>query len=209
MENAMNSLEEVASRVSVCTDCILSKQRTLAVPGEGSAKASVMFIGEGPGFHEDRQGRPFVGPAGKFLSELLDSIGMKREDVFITNVVKCRPPGNRDPLPGEILACKKYLDKQLELIKPKAVVTLGRHSMGRYLPSQTITKTHGKPKRVDGLMVYPLYHPAAALHNVSLKSVIEEDFKAIPGLLKEAEKETAKESTKTEELSSKQLNLFS
>lgn len=204
----MNSLEEVASRVSACTDCILSQQRTLAVPGEGSGKATVMFVGEGPGFHEDRQGRPFVGPAGKFLTELLDSVGMKREDVFITNVVKCRPPGNRDPLPGEILACKKYLDKQLELIKPKVVVTLGRHSMGRYLPGQTITKTHGKPKRVDGVMVYPLYHPAAALHNVSLKTVIEGDFKAIPGLLKEAAKETAKEAIKTEEPSSKQLNLF-
>ncbi|MBM3925720.1 MAG: uracil-DNA glycosylase [SAR202 cluster bacterium] len=205
----MNNLAEVASRVSVCTDCILSKQRTLAVPGEGAGNASVMFIGEGPGFHEDRQGRPFVGPAGKFLSELLDSVGMKREDVFITNVVKCRPPGNRDPLPGEIQACKKYLDKQLELIKPKVVVTLGRHSMGRYMPGQTITKVHGKPKRVDDVMVYPLYHPAAALHNVSLKSVIEEDFKAVPGLLKEAAKETAKPAAKTEEQSSKQLNLFS
>ena len=205
----MNNLEDVARRVSVCTDCILSKQRTRAVPGEGSSNASIIFIGEGPGFHEDRQGMPFVGPAGKFLSELLDSVGMKREEVFITNVVKCRPPGNRDPLPGEIQSCKKYLDRQLELIKPKVVVTLGRHSMGRYFPGQTITKVHGKAKRMGDVMVYPVYHPAAALHNVSLKTVIEEDFKAIPGLMKEAAKETVKETAKSEELSSKQLNLFS
>jgi len=164
-----------------------------------------MFIGEGPGFHEDRQGRPFVGPAGKFLDELFNSAGMKREEVFITNVVKCRPPGNRDPLPGEIQACKKYLDRQLELIKPKVVVTLGRHSMGRYMAGQTITKVHGKSKRVGDMVVYPVYHPAAALHNVSLKTVIEEDFKAVPGLLKEASKETVK----SEESSSMQLNLFS
>ena len=205
----MNNLEEVASRVSACTDCILSKQRTLAVPGEGSSNASVMFIGEGPGFHEDRQGRPFVGPAGKFLGELLNSAGMKREDVFITNVVKCRPPGNRDPMPGEIEACRKYLDRQMELIKPKIVVTLGRHSMGRYFPGQTITRIHGKPKRVGDVVVYPMYHPAAALHNGSLKSVIEEDFKAVPGLLKEAARETPREPTRPQEPSSKQLNLFS
>ena len=182
----MSSLEEVAQQVSVCTDCALSKNRTTAVPGEGPGDAKIMFIGEGPGFHEDRQGRPFVGLAGQFLEELLKSVGLKREDVFIANVVKCRPPNNRDPLPGEIAACRKYLDRQLELIKPKVVVTLGRYSMARFLPNQTIGKNRGKAKNVEGFQVYPIYHPAAALHNQNLKRVIEEDFKAIPSLVQQA-----------------------
>ena len=142
----MSSLEEVAQQVSVCTDCPLSKGRTKAVPGEGPADAEIMFIGEGPGFHEDQQGRPFVGPAGQFLDQLIMSAGLKREEVFIANVVKCRPPNNRDPLPGEIAACRKHLDKQIELINPKVVVTLGRYSMARFLPNQTIGKIRGRAR---------------------------------------------------------------
>ncbi len=200
----MSSLEEVAQRVSVCTDCPLSGGRTKAVPGEGPADAEIMFIGEGPGFHEDRQGRPFVGPAGQFLDQLLISAGLNREEVFIANVVKCRPPNNRDPLPGEIAACRKHLDKQIELINPKVVVTLGRYSMARFLPNQTIGKIRGRARSVEGRLIYPMYHPAAALHNQNLRKVIEEDFKAIPGLVKQGAEEA-----QPEEPSAQQLSMFS
>ena len=170
-----------------CTDCPLSNSRTNAVPGEGPANAEIVFIGEGPGYHEDRQGRPFVGPAGKFLDELLGSIGLKREQVFIANMVKCRPINNRDPLPSEIAACSKYLDRQLDLINPKLVVTLGRFSLAKFFPKESISKARGKMKKADGLNVYPIMHPAAALHRQELRRVIEDDFKAIPGLLEGAE----------------------
>jgi DNA polymerase len=145
-----------------------------------------MFIGEAPGYHEDQQGRPFVGAAGRFLEELLASIGLKREQVFITNVVKCRPPANRDPLPSEISICSKYLEKQLEIIRPKIIVTLGRYSFARFFPKETISKARGRPRKREGVIFYPMFHPAAALHQQSLKRVIEEDIKAIPSLLKEA-----------------------
>jgi DNA polymerase len=156
-----------------------------AVPGEGLAHADIMFVGEGPGFHENQQGRPFVGAAGQFLEELLDSIGLKREQVFITNVVKCRPPGNRDPLPEEIEACKQYLDRQIALIKPKVIVTLGRYSMARAFPNEKISRIHGQPKKVEGIVYVPMYHPAAALHQSSLRKTIEDDFKKLPAILAE------------------------
>ena len=200
----MSTLEELAQRISACTDCPLSKTRTKAVPGQGPANAEIMMIGEGPGFHEDRQGLPFVGPAGKFLDQLITSAGLDRKEVFITNVVKCRPPNNRDPLPGEISACRKHLDKQIELIDPKVVVTLGRYSMARFLAKQTIGKVRGSTKSVEGRLIYPMYHPAAALHNYSLKKVIEEDFNAIPGLVYQASAAVA-----PEEPPEKQLNMFS
>ena len=179
----MNTISDVAKRVAVCTDCPLSKTRTLTVPGEGPHNAKIVFIGEGPGYHEDLSGRPFVGQAGRLLEQLLSSVGLKREEVFIANIVKCRPPSNRDPMPGEIAACRKYLDKQLELINPKLVVTLGRHSLGRFFPGDTIGKCHGKARSIDGLTVYPVYHPAAGLRSKGLKKVMVEDFKAIPGFL--------------------------
>ena len=179
----MNNIVDVAQRVRICTDCALSDNRTLAVPGEGPPDANIMFIGEAPGYHEDRQGRPFVGPAGKFLDDLLASIGLSREDVFIANMVKCRPQNNRDPLPSEIATCSKFLDRQIELIRPKLLVTLGRFSLGKFFPKESISRAHGKARKVDGLTVYPIMHPAAALHRQELKKVIEEDFKAIPGLL--------------------------
>ena len=200
----MNSLEEVARKVSACTDCALSKPRNNAVPGEGSADADIMFIGEGPGFHEDRLGRPFVGPSGKFLDTLLESNGLSREHEFIANVVKCRPPNNRDPLPDEIAACRKYIDRQIELIDPKVVVTLGRYSMSRFLPGQTIGKARGRPRMVEGRQIYPIYHPAAALHNGNLKKVIEEDFKSIPSLVN-----PAISSDRSEAPPARQLNMFS
>ena len=183
----MNTLEELAQQVRGCTDCPLNKSRTHAVPGEGPSSADIMFIGEGPGYHEDRQGRPFVGPAGKLLDDLLSSIDLKREDVFIANMVKCRPPNNRDPSPSEIAACSKYLDKQIELVRPKLVVTLGRFSLGKFFPNESISRARGKVRRAAGLNIYPIMHPAAALHRPELKQPIEVDFKAIPSFLREVE----------------------
>jgi len=145
-----------------------------------------MFIGEAPGFHEDQQGRPFVGAAGQFLEELLELVGLKREEVFIANVIKCRPPGNRDPLPEEIEACKPFLDRQIELIQPKLVVTLGRFSMARAFPKARISRVHGQPRKVGGVIYYPMYHPAAALHQPSLRRTVEEDMRRIPELLQQA-----------------------
>lgn len=175
--------------IKKCDKCGLCKNRTNVVPGEGSYTASVMFIGEGPGRDEDLQGRPFVGAAGKFLNELLDIIGLKRGDVFIGNVVKCRPPENRDPEPFEVEACWPYLVEQIKAIKPKLIVTLGRHSMGRFLPGLKISEVHGQPKRYIGIwqekQVYlPLYHPAVALYDARKRDIIIEDFKKIPVILK-------------------------
>ncbi len=180
----MSDLAALAAEISRCTRCLLHRARTKAVPGEGPANAEIVFIGEAPGFHEDQQGRPFVGAAGQYLEELLAMIGLKREQVFIANVIKCRPPGNRDPLPEEIEACKPFLDRQLELIRPRCVVTLGRYSMARVLPTARISSVHGQPRKIDGVIYYPMYHPAAALHQPSLRRIIEEDIRRIPELLK-------------------------
>lgn len=196
------SLAEVAKRILVCPDCPLSRSRTRAVPGEGAENARVFFIGEGPGWHEDQTGRPFVGPAGKFLDELIVSAGLKRADVFITNVVKCRPPGNRDPMPDEIEACRKYLDRQLEIIEPKAIVTLGRHSMERFFPGESISKVHGTWRRHNDLVCFAMYHPAAALHQQSLKATIQADILKLPKLLEEVNRPVQVEEP------AKQLNLF-
>ena len=179
----MSELQQLAGQISSCMDCNLSQHRTRAVPGEGPKDADLMFIGEGPGYNEDQQGRPFVGQAGLYLEELLASIGFTRDDVYITNMVKCRPPSNRDPFPGEIKACSKYLDAQIKLIQPRVIVTLGRHSLGKFLPGETIGKTHGKPRQIGDLIVYPIYHPAAALRQHTLRTVLEQDFQAIPSLL--------------------------
>lgn len=179
----MGEFADLVAQISTCTRCALSKGRTKTVPGEGSTSPEVMFIGEGPGFHEDQQGRPFVGPAGQLLDQLLAFIGLKREDVFITNMLKCRPPNNRDPLPGEVEACRPYLEKQIELLNPKVIATLGRHALTYFFPQETISKAHGKARRWNGLIVYPLYHPAAALRQQSLRAVLENDFKALSELL--------------------------
>lgn len=176
-------LKQVADEVAVCQKCQLHYGRKHAVPGEGPSNAKIMFIGEGPGFYENEQGRPFVGAAGKFLEELLASIGMRREQVFIGNVVKCRPPGNRDPLPGEIGACNHYLDRQIAAINPQVIVTLGRYSMAKFLPNAKISQVHGQSFQVNGRLVVPMYHPAAALHQPSLKTDVEQDFSRLPDLI--------------------------
>jgi uracil-DNA glycosylase family 4 len=180
------TIEQLEAAIRACTLCALHKGRTQAVPGEGPVNADIMFIGEGPGFHEDRQGRPFVGAAGQFLEELLASINLTREQVYIANVVKCRPPGNRDPLPDELSACAPYLDRQIELIRPKVIVTLGRFSMARFFPGASISKIHGQPKRVGNVLVVPMFHPAAALHQPKWRPAVEADFKKLPGFIAEA-----------------------
>ena len=183
MTGAMDTLAEVARVVSTCTDCQLHSVRTNAVPGEGPDAAELLFIGEGPGFHEDRQGRPFVGPAGNFLEDLLQSIGMTRDQVYIANMVKCRPPDNRDPVPSEIAACSKYLDRQIELLDPLLIVTLGRFSTARFIPGQSISRVRGRLRRVNGRHIFPVMHPAAGLRRQEMRAAIEEDFAKIPGLL--------------------------
>jgi len=189
-------LKEVAAEVSTCARCDLCKSRTRAVPGEGNPQAKILFIGEGPGFHEDKQGRPFVGPSGQLLQELLKSINLKREDVFITNVVKCRPPDNRDPLPAEIDACNDYLDRQIAAIQPLVIVTLGRHSMAKFFSGEKISAIHGRPRKKDGYICIPMFHPAAALRTESYKIALREDFKKIPIALAEAERLAAEVSAK-------------
>lgn len=213
-------LQQVASEVSVCTKCALHHSRKKAVPGEGPANTEIMFIGEGPGFYENEQGRPFVGASGKYLEELLASCGMKRADVFIGNVVKCRPPGNRDPLPEEIEACSEYLDRQIAAINPKVIVTLGRFSMARFLPNARISDVHGQPMQSRGRLIVPMYHPAAALHQPSLKASIERDFSRLPELIAKnhaasaapsapsAVQPAAEENKPEEKPQAKQLSLF-
>jgi len=198
----MLTLTELYQEIERCQDCELAKHRIKAVPGEGPEKANLLFIGEAPGWYEDQQGRPFVGPAGQFLDELLASIGLKRDQVYIANVIKCRPPGNRDPLPGEIQACSRWLDHQIELICPRMIVTLGRYSMARYFPNQSISKVHGKTRKQDNIIYYAMYHPAAALHQGSLRKVIEADILKIPQILAQAE------SLPEAEVEARQLDLF-
>lgn len=199
-ESADIRLEAIAGEVRGCPKCELARTRTHAVPGEGNPKARVMLIGEAPGFYEDRDGRPFVGNAGKFLNELLAKAQLVRDEVFITNVVKCRPPGNRDPLPDEIAACAPYLEGQIEAIDPDVIVTLGRISMSRWFAGERISKIHGKPKREGHRLIVPMYHPAAALHQASLRSTIEEDFERLPKLLMEVERERDLAAAKDEPL---------
>jgi uracil-DNA glycosylase family 4 len=184
MLDLANNLNDLAAQIKACTRCRLAQSRTQAVPGEGPAHAQIMMIGEAPGFYEDQQGRPFVGASGNFLNELLQSIGLERKDIFITNVVKSRPPQNRDPLPDEIEACRVWLDKQIELIQPQVIVTISRYAMARWFPKEKITNIHGKARRFGDLIVVPMYHPAAALHQHSLRRTLEEDFKKLPDYIK-------------------------
>lgn len=190
--NPTDTLNEIAAQVRRCENCQLHFSRKLAVPGEGPSTAELMFIGEGPGFHENEQGRPFVGQAGKFLDELLEVAGFQRQQVFIANVVKCRPPGNRDPLPEELAACSSYLDRQIEAINPSVIVTLGRFSMAKYLPSARISDVHGKTFWVHERLIVPMFHPAAALHQPSLKNSVIQDFKKLPDAIQAAKTARAK-----------------
>lgn len=179
-------LKKIAEETAACTKCELHYSRKKSVPGDGPVNADLMFIGEGPGFHENEQGLPFVGAAGNFLEELLQSVGLNRGQVFITNVVKCRPPGNRDPQPAELSACDGYLERQIHAINPKVIVTLGRFSMQKFLPNAKISQTHGQAVRVKGRLVVPFYHPAAALHQPSLRPTVEADFARLPEWIEKA-----------------------
>ena len=203
----MSELTDLYQKIKGCQNCILSQGRTRAVPGEGPEDAEIMFIGEGPGFHEDRQGRPFVGAAGNYLNELLEKIGLNREKVYITNVVKCRPPGNRDPQPEEIEACRSYLDTQIEEIRPRLIITLGRFSMQRYFPGASISRIHGQPKRVGNVIYYPMFHPAAALHQPRWRSLVEEDMLKIPDLLAKLD-DLEEEEEEAKVPQAEQLSLF-
>ena len=183
-EEKQTALNEIAAEIASCRNCKLCEQRTKTVPGSGNPAAEVLFIGEAPGKSEDLQGVPFVGAAGKFLDKMLESIGWSRENIFIGNVVKCRPPENRDPEPEEVEKCWDFLQQQIEVIAPKLIVTLGRHSMNRFLPGLKISTAHGQPKRrKDGQVFLPLYHPAAALYSPSSKETHLRDFAKIPKIL--------------------------
>lgn len=181
----MSGLEAIAERIAGCRLCELSEQRGRTVPGSGAADADIMIIGEAPGYNEDKQGLPFVGAAGGALTDLLAGIGLRREDVYITNMVKCRPPSNRDPQPAEMSACADYLDSQIALIDPKVIVTLGRFSFGKFFPGRSISRERGKPRMWNGRMIYPMYHPAATLHNPRLRPALENDFRNLPVMVEE------------------------
>lgn len=200
----MSALTELYEEIASCQRCILSESRKNAVPGEGPEDADIVFIGEGPGFHEDQQARPFVGAAGQFLEELLEGINLRRENVYICNVIKCRPPGNRDPLPEEIEACQPYLERQIKLIAPRMIVTLGRFSMERYFPGAKISQIHGQARKIEGIIYYPMYHPAAALHQPRWRQLVKDDMSKIPQLLAQVDSIAEMELPRD----AKQLSLF-
>jgi uracil-DNA glycosylase len=206
----MSALIDLNKDISLCRLCEIAKTRTKSVPGEGAENAEIMFIGEAPGWHEDQQGRPFIGPAGQFLDELLASINLRRSQVFIANVIKCRPPGNRDPLPIEISNCQKWLDKQIELISPKIIVTLGRYSMAKFFPGKSISKIHGTAQTQNGIIYFAMYHPAAALHQGNLRQTIKEDMLKLPPLLAQAKtvKITEVKTEPKSEPPAQQLSMF-
>lgn len=184
MPATTEELLELHSRVRGCVACPLHLSRTQAVPGYGPVEARVMAVGEAPGETEDREGKPFVGAAGQLLTRLLESVGLNRRDLYITNIVKCRPPGNRDPEAAEVEACAHYLDEQIELLRPELILVLGRHALARLLPGEgSITRLHGR-RIVQGQRVYvPLYHPAAALYNGALLATLEEDMRKVRGYI--------------------------
>ena len=207
MSAEASRLQQIDAQVRVCALCSLADSRVKAVPGEGPYNAELMFIGEAPGWNENQQGRPFIGPAGKFLDELLASVSLLREQVYITNIVKCRPPNNRDPLGEELAACTPYLDEQVKLINPAVVVTLGRFSMGRFFPGEMISRIHGTARVVDGRTVVAFYHPAAALRQQALRRTLEEDFRRLPRFVAEAKARMQTAQAPTEE-PPQQLSLF-
>ena len=199
-------LDTLAAEIHACTRCPLYKGARQGVPGEGSAEAGILFLGEAPGYNEDVQGRPFVGAAGQLLDQLLAGIGLDRSKVFITNVVRHRPPENRDPLPDEIAACDVWFRAHVEALRPKVVVTLGRFAMYKFLPGESITRIHGRARRVSDVTVFPMFHPAAALHQPSLRAELEKDFQTLAAMLA-TEQGTEKKETVAAE-TPKQLDLF-
>ena len=197
-ENAAERLKQAAADVRECRDCPLGYSRTNAVPGEGPADARVMLIAEGPGKNEDEQGKPFMGKAGDFLEDLLAMAGLSRNEVFITNMIKCQAPGNRDPQAAEIQACDKHLERQLEIINPELVVTLGRFSLVRFLPGETIGKARGKLRRKEGQCVFPVMHPAAGLRRNEFRERVVEDFLQLPEVIRRAREEPPEDEQKPE-----------
>ena len=183
----ISEYESLVTRITSCVQCDLCKTRTNAVPGEGSLDSKIMFVGEAPGAREDEKGLPFVGAAGNVLSEMLQLIGLNRQQVYIANIIKCRPPNNRDPSPFEIEQCWKYLDKQIDIIDPELIVTLGRHSLGNFFAGELISQARGKPRQWKGRTVFPVYHPAATLHNPRLKPILAEDFRKMESLINKAQ----------------------
>jgi uracil-DNA glycosylase len=208
----MSALTDLYKEIDLCRQCEIAKARTKSVPGEGAENSDIMFIGEAPGWVEDQQGRPFVGPAGQFLDSLLASINLNRQTVYIANVIKCRPPGNRDPLPLEITNCQKWLDKQIALISPKIIVTLGRYSMAKFFPGKTISKIHGTAQTQNGIIYFAMYHPAAALHQGNLRQTIQQDMLKLPQILAKYKELKAKENEAKAEPKSEppaqQLSMF-
>ncbi|MBN2240294.1 MAG: uracil-DNA glycosylase [Dehalococcoidales bacterium] len=200
----MSALTELYKNIALCQRCEIAKFRNNVVPGEGAENADIMFIGEAPGWHEDQQGRPFVGAAGKFLDELLASIDLDRQKIYIANVIKCRPTGNRDPLPVEMRNCREWLDKQIEIISPKMIVTLGRFSMSMYFEGKSISKIHGTAIKKDNILYFAMYHPAAALHQQSLRETLKQDMLKIPALIEQ----NAAVEEKPSEPEPQQLNMF-
>ncbi|PZC45253.1 MAG: DNA polymerase [Chloroflexi bacterium] len=190
----ISEYESLVNKIKTCVQCDLSKTRTHAVPGEGSLDSKILLVGEAPGAREDEQGLPFIGTAGSVLSNMLKLIGLSRQQVYIANIIKCRPPDNRDPSPNEINQCWKYLDKQIEIINPELIVTLGRHSFNNFFPGELISKERGKPRTWKGRIVFPVYHPAATLYNPKLKPILEEDFRQMKTLINSSESGDIKES---------------
>jgi len=207
--DAENILTQIATEIRNCKQCPLGNTRKNAVPGAGPASAEIMCIGEGPGHHENEQGLPFVGASGKFLTQLLEDGGIPRESVFITNVVKRRPPGNRAPQPNELQACSSFLDRQINTIDPLIIITLGRFSMARYFDNARISRIHGEPVWKNGRLIVPMYHPAAALHQPKLRPVIAHDFSLLKEMIEREKSRRAKNLVgENKEESASQLNLF-
>ena len=207
------ALDALHEQIRACVACPLSQTRIQAVPGDGPVTARIMAAGEAPGETEDRMGKPFVGSAGQLLTKLLETVGLERSDLYICNVLKCRPPGNRDPLPEEVEACAHFLDAQVELIRPDVILLLGRHALQRILPGAPgISRSHGTRIRNRGRLYVPLYHPAAALYNGSLLTTLEEDMRKVRGYLDEAEAERAREARAeaeaTQAAAHEQMTLF-
>src|SRR5437762_2223294 len=201
-----DALRSLAGEIKACTACPLHRSARQAVPGEGSGESGIFFLGEAPGYNEDVQGRPFVGAAGQLLDELLGGIGLDRTKVFITNVVRHRPPENRDPLPDEVAACDMWLRRHLEVLQPRVIVTLGRHAMYKFFPAESISRIHGRPRKVDGLVIFPVYHPAAALHQPALRAALQADFAALAQLLA---REASVAKAAPQEKPADQMTLFS
>jgi uracil-DNA glycosylase family 4 len=200
-----DALALLAAEIRACRACPLYRSAKHAVPGEGTGEAGIFFLGEAPGFHEDLQGRPFVGPAGQLLDELLHGIGLDRAKVFITNVVRHRPPENRDPLPDEVAACDVWLRRHIEVLKPRVIVTLGRHALYKFLPGEPISRAHGRARIVEGLTLFPVYHPAAVLHQPGMRAALEADFAALARFLAEPRPDEVAE---PERQKADQLSLF-